>query len=77
MIASEDSWDAKMKLKCDKKFQPMEVDAEDELFPNGIFEFNITKLIAYIKANPGSFPIEEVVIDTLGESSGNLNEAVT
>lgn len=53
----------------------MTVDAEDELFPNGLFEFNITKLIAHLGANPVNFPIEEVALDTLWESSSNLSEA--
>lgn len=64
-----------MKLKFNKKFQAINVDAEDELFPNGIFEFNITKLIAHINANPDNFPIEEVALDTLWESSTSLDEA--
>lgn len=64
-----------MKLKFNKKFQAINVDAEDELFPNGLFEFNITKLIAHINANPVNFPIEEVVLDTLWESSSNLSDA--
>ena len=61
-----------MKLKLDKKFQTMDVDAGDELFPNGIFEFNITKLIAYVRANQDQFPIELVALDTLWESPNEL-----
>jgi len=52
-----------MKMKLDKKFQPMSRDEGDEFFPNGIFEFNITKLIAHIKASPDHFPIEEVPLE--------------
>ncbi|MEI8013086.1 MAG: hypothetical protein WCI27_11535 [Candidatus Omnitrophota bacterium] len=37
------------KLKIDRKFTPCPVDDEDELFHNGIFVFNITKMIAYIE----------------------------
>ena len=48
------------KLKLNKKFQPLPVDAGDECFRNGIFEFNITKLLAFIKNNPDKFPVEEV-----------------
>lgn len=40
------------KLKVDKKFQPLLKDLDDEFYPNGIFEFNITKLLMFIKANP-------------------------
>lgn len=63
-----------VKLKINKKFQPFIVDEKDELFPNGFFEFNITKLIAQIKTNPDDFPIEEVTLDSLWESSPNLSE---
>jgi hypothetical protein len=61
-----------VKLKVDKRFQAMKVDVEDELFRNGIFEFNITKLIAFIFANPEQFPAEFVALDTLWESPNRL-----
>lgn len=54
-----------MNIKFDKKFQPVGVDEGDELFPNGIFEFNITKLVAYLKANPDRYPIEELLLESL------------
>ena len=63
-----------MKLKIDKKFQPCEVDDDDEMFPNGIFVFNITKLIAHVMANAADFPVEEVAVNTLGLTSSNLDE---
>jgi hypothetical protein len=47
-----------MRMRLDTDFQPVRVDEGDELFPNGIFEFNITKLLKHIKSNPVSFPIE-------------------
>jgi len=62
------------KLKFDKKFQAVTVDAEDELFVNGIFVFNVTKLTAHMKANPGQFPLQEVAINSLGKLCNNLNE---
>ena len=39
-----------MKIKLDKKFQPMAADDGDEFFPNGIFEFNITKNIQSMRS---------------------------
>jgi hypothetical protein len=63
------------KLKLDKKFLPCPVEAGDELYPNGIFVFNITKLCEFILANPVSFPIEKVLLTSLRNSfSTNLNE---
>src|SRR5450631_3811878 len=35
-------------FKRDKRFQPCPLDAGEEAFPNGIFEFNITRLLAHI-----------------------------
>ena len=63
-----------MKLKPNKSFQAINVDSGDELYPNVIFEFNITKLIEHIKVNPDAFPVEEVALDTLWESSLELDE---
>jgi hypothetical protein len=64
-----------VKLKLKKSFQPCPVDDGDELFPNGIFEFNVTKLIAHIETNTAEFPIEEIAVETLGlTSSQNLDE---
>ena len=46
------------KLKINKKFQQLSLDEGDEFYPNGIFEFNITKLLMFIKANPQLFQPE-------------------
>ena len=35
------------------------------MFPNGIFEFNVTKMLAFIEANPDKFPIEEAEVERL------------
>ena len=63
-----------MKLKVDRKFRPCEVDAGDELYPNGVFVFNVTKLLVHIEGNSGDFSVEEVVVDSLGLTSSNLDE---
>ena len=39
------------KLKVDHDFTPCSVTTGDEIFPNGFFEFNITKIIEHIKNN--------------------------
>ena len=64
-----------MKMKVSKKFQAMPVNSDDELFPNGIFEFNITKMLAFIKSNPEKFAVELVPLEELGSSFGDLNES--
>ncbi|MHB1948856.1 MAG: hypothetical protein ACYCQI_12190 [Gammaproteobacteria bacterium] len=63
------------KLKINKEFQPFSKDEGDEFYPNGIFEFNITKLLVFIKANPHTFESEEVAVKAVRTfPSQNLNE---
>ena len=57
------------KLRVDKNFIPCAVADDDELFPNGIFEFNITKMIEYIKENPDEFILEAIAVDDFYKSS--------
>ena len=65
-----------MRMRLDADFQSARVDEGDELFPNGIFEFNITKLLEHVKSNPDSFPVERVkVTDLPAWSSSDLDEA--
>ena len=63
------------KLKMNQNFQPMSVDVEDEMYPNGFFVFNITKLLKFIKENPDKFHPEECLVsDARTFPSSNLNE---
>lgn len=43
-----------------KKFTPCPVDDGDEMYPNGIFVFNISKMTDFIRNN--RFPCEEILI---------------
>ena len=63
-----------MRLKLDTRFQPCPVDDADELFANGIFVFNVTKLLSRITANPDRFPVEQVTVDTLGLTFSVLDQ---
>jgi hypothetical protein len=49
---------APAKLKLDRAFEPCRIEDGDEIFRNGIFEFNITRLTAFIEARSDRFPIE-------------------
>lgn len=51
---------AVLKLELDRTFQPCPAEPGDELYPNGIFEFNITRLLSFIEVNVDRFPIERV-----------------
>ena len=54
-----------MKLKLHKKFKPLPAEADEEFFRNAIFEFNVTKMLAFMAANPDRFPVEEIEVETL------------
>jgi hypothetical protein len=62
-------------LKRDDNFKPCPVDAGDELFPNGIFEFNITKIIEFIHCNPDSISLEEVKAVDLFKCFSSISES--
>jgi len=63
------------KLKLDKKFQPCHVKGGDEAFRNGIFEFNITRLLAFIEAHAEQFPIEFIAVADIPDyGSSRLDE---
>jgi hypothetical protein len=62
-------------LKIDGDFTPCPVGAGDELFPNGIFEFNITKIIEYIQNNPESVALEEVAVSDFPKAFSSINES--
>ncbi len=62
-------------MTLDNQFRPLPVDDGDELFPNGIFEFNISKLTAFIQSNLGQFIPEEIEVQSLHKfTANNLNE---
>lgn len=64
------------KLKNNKIFQPLPKEEGDEFYPNGIFEFNVTKLLIFIKANPHIFQPEEVAVKAIRTfPSRKLNES--
>lgn len=48
------------KLKVSKRFTPCPVDDGEEMYPNGIFVFNITKMTDYIQDN--GFLCEEIQV---------------
>ena len=52
-------------LKVNKNFKPSAEDGGDELFYNGIFVFNVTKLLVFIKTNPHKFSIESMDVKVL------------
>jgi len=63
------------KLKVEKGFTPCPAAIGDELFPNGIFEFNITRMIEYIENNHDRITLQEVSVNNFFESSSTINES--
>jgi len=51
-----------MYLFPDEAYQPLEPQEGDELYPNGIFIFNITRLLNHIAKNPDDYSIEIVKV---------------
>jgi hypothetical protein len=64
-------------LQLNRRFQPCAAEAGDELYPNGIFEFNVTRLLAFIRAHTERFPVELVELTDIADygASENLNDA--
>jgi len=60
------------KLKIDSRFTPCSVEDGDELFPNGIFVFNITKMTEYIMHS--RIPCEEVQIRDFSRGASKFKE---
>lgn len=50
------------RLRLNRGFRPCDVEPGDEFYPNGIFVFNITRLLAFVRAQPERFPIEAVEV---------------
>jgi hypothetical protein len=65
------------RLLRDPRFQPCAAEPGDELYPNGIFEFNISRLSAFIFAHPERFPTETVELSEIPDhgSSTRLDDA--
>ncbi len=65
----------KKKLKINKNFKPCSVEADDELYPNGIFEFNITRMSEYLQKNPEAVPVETIEVCNIYWGTSSLNES--
>ena len=63
------------RLRVDNDFIPCPVAIGDELFPNGIFVFNVTRLIEYIQDNPDSIVLEEVAVGDFFKGYSSINES--
>jgi hypothetical protein len=62
------------KIKPTRYFNPLPKDEGDEFFRNGIFEFNVTKLRAFIADHPEQFFLEQVSVISLSRVTKGLDE---
>lgn len=62
----------KKKLKISKYFTPCPIDDEDEMYPNGIFVFNITKMAEYLRNNNNTY--EEVLVKEFSRGFSKFNQ---
>jgi hypothetical protein len=62
------------RLKIDRYFRPCPVEEGDELFTNGIFEFNVTRMVAYVKHSPQTIPLEEAAIKDISPGFSHIDE---
>jgi len=62
------------RLKINKNFKPCPTEDGDEVYQNGIFEFNISKLLEYININPAEFELIEVKVEDFPKEFASLNE---
>lgn len=61
-------------LTIDKNFTPSSEDNGDEFYPNGIFVFNITKMINYIRDHQDQIFPESIDVKVHRSSLSQLNE---
>ena len=62
-------------LKIDNDFTPCPVADGDELFANGIFEFNITKMVEHIEENRDCISLEKVCVSDFFREFSSINES--
>jgi hypothetical protein len=61
-------------LSLDKNFKPCPSAEGDELFPNGIFVFNISSMHDYIQDYPDLFYPEDIAVKDINTVSSIINE---
>jgi hypothetical protein len=62
-------------LNADINFAPCAVRDGDELFPNGIFEFNVTRILEYLENNPTDVDLSEVAVTDLFPEFSSVDES--
>ena len=62
-------------LKVNENFTPCAVNEGDEFFSNGIFVFNITKMLTYIKNHSNEIEVIEVAVADFPSCFSSVDES--
>jgi hypothetical protein len=63
------------RLRLDDGFHPCFAEPGDEIYANGIFEFNITRLQAFVRERADRFPVEWVAVSKIADyANSQLDE---
>ena len=62
------------KLRYNDKFEPVSIDPGDEYMRNGIFVFNITKMMKHIRENPKEYERRKISAEAYIDSFHKVNE---
>jgi len=62
-------------LREDPCFSPCPVDDGDELFPNGIFVFNVSRILEYLENPPADVELVEIPVCHLDQGFSSLDES--
>lgn len=62
-------------LSVDEDFVPCPVEDGDELFPNGVFVFNVTRILAHLARHPERAPLTSVSVGSFPRWAGDLDDA--
>ncbi len=63
------------KLKADENFTPCRINKGDELFQNGIFVFNVTKMIEYLKKKSNEVDLIEAEVGDFPKIFSSIDES--
>jgi hypothetical protein len=62
------------RLRLNKRFQPCPIEEGDEFFANGIFEFNITRILALLDTDPAHFSVEVIETNTITAAGTSMKQ---
>ena len=64
------------RLRRDKRFAPCAIENDHEFFANGIFEFNITRILEFLDADSVRYPVNPITVSSIPDlGGGRLHEA--